>query len=218
MNVLGNGLYEVQRYEEELSIIEAGLACDMRLGVPEEKILVTKANLAMCYKSLQRYGEAFRLIRDVYKRSRALHGAQSPEALDDAVNLANVLIVTERFGKARRFVCKRILEAQLALGSEHELTLLLRRQFARSLYMPENASRADCWQAEKILEGDVEVVRRLFGPDHPHTKIWVSSLNKVRKRIMDRGPPSKRPTFLEIARIVLAAREPLEQCRLNKNS
>ena len=85
--------------------------------------------------------------------------------------------------------------------------------------MPENASRADCWQAEKILEGDVEVVRRLFGPNHPHTKIWVSSLNKVRKRIMERGPPSTRPTFLEIARVVLAAREPVSQCRLkNKNS
>ena len=55
-------------------------------------------------------------------------------------------------------------------------------------------------------------------PNHPHTKIWVSSLNKVRKRIMERGPPPTQPTFLEIARIVLAAREPLEQCRLNKNS
>lgn len=90
------------------------------------------------------------------------------------------MIEQKIFGEAREFLCARIREAQQVLGLEHDLTLALRRLFARALFGPENASLADCREAEEILEADAKVSRRVLGADHPDTARYVALLHNAR--------------------------------------
>ena len=49
MTVLGNGLHDVLRHEDALSVEVANLAMMQRLGDAEENILATQSNLATSY-------------------------------------------------------------------------------------------------------------------------------------------------------------------------
>ena len=74
MTWLGNGLSFAGRHEEALSVREAELAMERRLGADEESILVTQGNLANTYEALGRHEQALSLKREVYSGYLKLHG------------------------------------------------------------------------------------------------------------------------------------------------
>ena len=76
MNFLGNGLSAVEHNEEALSVREAELSMDRRLGAQEDDLLIAQGNLANTYRQLKRFEEALRLRRDVYRGRLKLNGKE----------------------------------------------------------------------------------------------------------------------------------------------
>ena len=102
INVLGNGLYEANHYEDALSVKEAELSTERRLGAPEQAILVTQSNLAPTYLALGRLEEALRMQRDVYSGYLKHYGNEHRETCLIAENYALTLMDLGRFKEAKR--------------------------------------------------------------------------------------------------------------------
>ena len=68
----GNGLYVAEHYEDALSVREAELAMQQRLGASEHYIRVAQGNLASTYDALGRLADALLLQREVYAMLRVL--------------------------------------------------------------------------------------------------------------------------------------------------
>ena len=90
-NVLGNGLSNANHDEDALTVGEAELAMERRLGASEETILVVQGNLANTYAELGRLEEALRLYREVYAANLRLHGPRDAQTLHAASNLSDQL-------------------------------------------------------------------------------------------------------------------------------
>ena len=88
MNLLGNGLSVARHDEEALSVREAELSMERRLGDSESNILVMQGNLANTYHLLGRLEEALRLRRDVYSGRLRLSGENTERTLIAANNYA----------------------------------------------------------------------------------------------------------------------------------
>ena len=92
IQVLGNGLGAAKRHEDALSVREAELSMERRLGDSEEhNILDTQINLADTYRSLGRFQEALHLRRDVYSGRLKLNGEEHRKTLIAAYNYAITL-------------------------------------------------------------------------------------------------------------------------------
>ena len=89
----GTGLSEAGHYEDALSVNEALLSMERRLGAPEESMLVTQSNLASTYQYHGRLEEALRLKRDVYSGYLRLFGDEHLETIRTAYNYAVSLLI-----------------------------------------------------------------------------------------------------------------------------
>jgi len=101
MTVLGNGLGAVNQYEEQLSIIKAELATDMRWGAPGVgATLSLKGNLAFCYSCLGRNEQSLRLRREIWAVALAFRG-RGDRLFLDALNLSCSLMKVKRFAEGK---------------------------------------------------------------------------------------------------------------------
>ena len=101
MSVLGGGLSEARHHEDALSVYEAELAMERRLGASEKTLFAVQTNLASTYMVLGRKKEAHKIFRDVYSRSFDLVGQDNERTLIAASNYADALVRLKRFENSR---------------------------------------------------------------------------------------------------------------------
>ena len=133
MNLLGNGLYDAEHYEDSLSVREANLAMLQRLGVTESFMLTAQANLATTYHKLGRLDQALNMRRDVYTRTLRLYGEEHRESFNTTFNYATMLAQLQRFEEAKALFRKTMPVARRFLGEGHQITLRMRAIYAEAL-------------------------------------------------------------------------------------
>ena len=190
MGQLGNGLTAVNRLEEALSVKEAELSMERRLGGSERNLLIVQSNLATTYGALGRLEEALRVRRDVYTGTMRLHGEEHEENLIAAVNYANSLVRLDRFKEAKSLLRKTIPVARRVLEEGTELTLKMQWSYGQALYRDDDATLDDLREAVTTLEEPEQTARRVFGGAHPLTTRIEGTLRDVRAALRAREPPS----------------------------
>ena len=178
---LGNGLSEADHHEDALSVREAELSMERRIGAPEEHILITQGNLATIYRELGLHEKALRLRRDVYFGFLKLNGEDHRDTLIAANNYALNLLDLRRFKEAKRVLRKVIPVALRVLGAEHDLTLSLREDFCRATLCGDSSAN-ERRDALKMLEDTLGVMRRVLGPQHPVTQRVQRNLHIYREQ------------------------------------
>ena len=169
MNLLGSALDEAGHHEDALSVQEAELAMERRLGGSEADILAVQANLAMSYQALGRLEQALRLKRDVYSGRLKLNGVEHEYTLQAANNYADSLVFLDRFEEAKSVLREVISVVRRVLGENHDSTLRSRWTYARALYLDPSATLKDLREAVTTLEDMVRIARRVLGGAHPLT-------------------------------------------------
>ena len=86
-----------------------------------------------------------------------------------AGNYAVSLVDIQRFKEARSLLRKTIPAARRVLGERHEVTLRMRKVYARALYEDASATFGDLREAVTTLEDVTPNARRVFGGAHPLT-------------------------------------------------
>jgi len=130
MTQLGHGLFAIGHHEDALSVREAELTMERRLGGSEDNILAVQGNLAGAYYAVGRFEEALSLRRDVYSGTLKLYGEESFETLREANNYAALLKELKHFTLARSVLHKAIPVARRILGASHQITITMRTQSA----------------------------------------------------------------------------------------
>ena len=167
IGVLGVGLTESRQHEDALSVKEAELSMERRLGASEDQILAVQANLANTYQALKRHEEAALMHREVYSGRLKLFGEEHEETLRVANNYAVSLNGLQRFDEAKLLFRKMIPVARRVLGENHDLTLRMRHICAKALYRDPNATLDDLREAVATLEDTERTSRRVLGGAHP---------------------------------------------------
>ena len=186
MNALGNGLHVAGHYEEALSVKEALLSMERRLGAPEGAILASQGNLAITYEEVGRLEEALRLKQGVFSGRLKLHGEEHERTLRAANNYAVSFVSLERFEEAKALLRKTIPVARRALGDPHDLTLSMRSLYAQMLYKDDGATLANLREAVTMLEDAERIRRRVLGGAHPFTTDIEKSLQNARAALAAR--------------------------------
>ena len=169
MSQLGTGLQFVSRHEEALSVMEAGLSMERRLGAAEVQILAVQSNLASTYQMLGRFEQALSLRQGVYFGYLKLKGEEHADTLGEVYNYTDLLNRLSRFEEAKSLLLKTIPVAQRILGESHEATLKMKSNHARALYMDtESFEKTDGFAALKadldgFLDGMAAFVRARVG-------------------------------------------------------
>ena len=135
MSVLGGGLSEARHHEDALSVYEAELAMERRLGASEKRLFAVQTNLASTYMVLGRKKEAHKIFRDVYSRSFDLVGQDNERTLIAASNYADALVRLKHFENSQSVMEITIPVARRVLGESHEVTLRMRWVYAKSFYL-----------------------------------------------------------------------------------
>jgi len=169
MTQLGTGLDAANHYEDALSVRQAELAMERRVGADKESLLLTLGNLANSYKRLGLTTEAANMYRDVYSGRLKLLGEEHRETLVVAGNYATSLIDVHRYAESKHLMRKSIPVARRVLGEGHELTLGMRRNYAQTLCTDPSATLDDLREAVATLEDVERIARRVLGGPHPIT-------------------------------------------------
>ena len=180
MNVLGNGLSVAGHPEDALSVKEALLAMQRRLGESEHNILVLQSSLATTYYRLGRLDEALPLRRDVYFGFLKLYGEEHVNTLYEANNYAGSLMTLERFEEAKSLLRKAMPVARRTLGYDSIVTLTMRKLYAQALYEDTRATVDDLREAVTTLEEIERIARRVLGGAHPLVEMCVRFLRESR--------------------------------------
>merc|ERR1711990_171892 len=111
--------FAAKRDEEALSVMEAHLSMEGRVGTSEEHILVVTSNLAGIYRSLGRPGDCLRMRRDVYTGRLKLNGEEHPQTLQAANNYALCLLDLQSFKESRKLLRMTLPVARRVLREGH---------------------------------------------------------------------------------------------------
>ena len=189
MTVLGNGLFDAGHYEDALSVQEAELAMERRLGGSEDNILAVQGNLANTYGKLGRRDEALSAYRDAYARYKSLFGNSDERTLSAANNLVHQLMKQSKYAEAVSILRKPLSDARRALGDDHDLTLALGSLLADSLASTGTSPTVDdLREAIAIREDICKRSQRLLGRSHPNTQIRQRALDYARSYLASQFP------------------------------
>ena len=201
MNVLGNGLFAAQHHADALSVQEAGLSMERRLGASEEGLLVMQSNLANTYRALGREEEALRVRKDVYSGYLKLQGEEQAITLLAATNYADSLLNLKRIEEVKALSRKTIPVARRVLGECHDLTLRMRWLYAMAF---DCATLDDFLEATTMLEDAARTARRVFGGEHPLTTAMEKTLEESRAVLRADAEVSKHMrSYLSPARLAI---------------
>ena len=169
MTQLGLGVYAAGHYEDALTVQEAELSFERRLGVSKLSILVVQNNLANTYDTLGRHEEAMCLRQDVYSGRLILHGEEDEDTISSAMNYVGSLVHLRRFEEAKSLLRKWVPVARRVLGEGKILTLRIRQNYAIVLCMTASPTLNDLSEAVTTLEDTERIARRVLGGSHPLT-------------------------------------------------
>ena len=186
MTQLSNGLFYARHYEDALTVYEAELAMDRRLGADEDRFLTAQGNLASSYYHLGQRDEALRRRRDVYSGRLKLSGEEHEDTLRTACNYANSLIDFKRFEEAKSLFRKTMPVARRVLGESHDLTLLMRWSYGDTLHEDPGATLDELREAVTTLEDTAQIARRVLGGAHPDVLGIGKSLRDARGELRTR--------------------------------
>ena len=190
MGVLGNGLYGASHHEDALSVKEAELSIERRLGTSEHNMLFIQGNIANTYKKLGRIEEAVQMKRDTYSGWLRLNGEEHKDTLKAAKNYASSLNDLRRFEEAKSLLRKTIPVARRVLGESNETTIMIRWHYARALALDSGPMLDDLREAVTTLEDIERIARRVLGGAHPATESIGSNLREVRAELRAREAQS----------------------------
>ena len=149
-------------------------------------------NLAIMYEQVGRNEEALKMYREVYSERLKLHGKEHRATFAGACNYADTLVALKLFKEARALMRKTIPGSRRVLGEGNEITLLMRTNYAQSLYKDAAAALDDLREAVTTLEETEAVARRVLGSAHPTTEAVERALRGARATLRAREPPSPR--------------------------
>ena len=199
MTLLAGGLYAVGHHEDALSVQEAELAVERRVGASERSILVMKGNLALTYKALGRLEPALQINRDVFLGFQKLYGEENDQTLSSALNYATSLTEVRGSEEAKSLLRKTVPLAQRALGDSNEITLRMRWYYAWVLYENDGATLSEIREAVTTLEEIELTARRVLGGAHPFTVQIEPVLQLARMVLDDHQAPSEELDEVENA-------------------
>ena len=195
MNLLGNGLHDACHHGDALTVREAELSTERRLGATEDSMLVMQNNLAMTYRALGRHEEALRLRRDVYFGYLKIYGEEAEGTLRAANNYASHLIDLRRFKEAKVVLRKSIPVARRVLGEGGGLTLKMRWIYAEALWLDHDVTLDDLREAVTTLGEAQRIARRVLGGAHPTTTGIENELRCARAALSaGETPPPSSPS------------------------
>jgi len=186
MTELGTGLTAANHYEDALSVQEAELSIQRRVGAHEHNILVTQNSLTITYDRLGRRESVLRMRRDVYSGFLKLYGKEHGETIRSAFNYADSLRQLKRFEEAKTLMRKMIPVARRVLGEEHSVTLTMKAIYADALYMDPGATLDDLREAVTTGENTERIARRVMGGAHPNVGSMEESLQQARATLRRR--------------------------------
>jgi tetratricopeptide (TPR) repeat protein len=184
MTQLGNGLANADHHEDALSVMEAKLAIQRRLGDSELDILVAQTNLANTYYKLGRLEQALSMHQEGYAGHLKLYGEGNRHSLGAAYNLAITLRDLKRFKDAKSLLRKTMPVARRVLGQDDQLTLMIRANYAVALYKDPDATLDDLREAVRTLEATAQTARRVLGAANPTTVMFEKFLRYPRARLL----------------------------------
>ena len=202
MNQLANGLAVAEYHEDSLSVREAELATEERLGASPLRTLVTRGNLALSYYHLGRIEDALRLQREVYTgwqilsvSSEVLSSSALREAVGDSLaisvgNLTELLVAAREFEEAQSLAREKLPAIIDRHGPDDPLTLEVRTWYARALFRAGDAAEDDVSEAEEVLEDVLLRSKRVLGDSHPDTERARKFLEEVRSARADAAEES----------------------------
>ncbi len=82
--------------------------------------------------------------------------------------------------EAKSVLRKTMPVARRVLGESHDLTLRIRKTYARALYQADGATLDDLREAVTMLEDTDRIARRVFGGAHPTTSAIEENLQDAR--------------------------------------
>jgi len=121
--------------------------------------------------------------RDVYSERLKVFGEEHPDTLINALSVAISLDSLERLEEAKSLLLKTIPVARRALGESNEITLHLRKVYAKALYKDPAATLDDHREAVTMLEEMEGTARRVFGGAHPKAVGIERTLHNARTRL-----------------------------------
>ena len=188
MNLLGLGLHDAIHHEDALTVQEADLAMERRLGASEHDILIVQGNIANTYATLRRDEEALSMRHEVYSGHLKLHGEEHYDTIREADNYALSLVDVQRYAEAKALLRTTTPVARRVLGEGHRITLKMRWNYAEALYNDPDATLDDLREAVTTLEDAERTARRVLGGTHPTTTGIVACLRKARATLPTREP------------------------------
>ena len=168
MNLLGNGLSEMNRYADALSVQTAQYKTMERVGDSDHNALALQGNIASSYEKLGQRDKALRIRRDVYSKTLKICGEESIETIGSVINYTQSLMSHAHFEEPKVLLRKKIPVARRVLGESHDLTIRLRATYAVALYENPNATPDNLREAIKQLEEAGRITQRVYGGAHPN--------------------------------------------------
>ena len=106
------------------------------------------------------------------------------------MNYAASLVSLKRFEEAKSLLRKTVTVARRVLGESNGLTLMMRHNYADSLYADANTTLDDLREAVTTLEDAGRIARRVLGGMHPFTKVIEDLLRRSRAALRAHGDVS----------------------------
>jgi hypothetical protein len=180
MGQLGNGLLTAN-HPDAVSVYEAHLTIERRLGTVGEYTLGIQGNLAGAYESIGRHDCALRLRREVYSGTLRLHGDHHGLSLSAANSYTASLATLRRYEEARSLWRKTMPVARRVLGESNMLTLQMRLNYAEVLCRDPGSTLDDVREAVTTYEDVGRIARRVLGSAHPLAAQIERELQQSRK-------------------------------------
>ena len=130
--------------------------------------------------------------RDVYSGRLKLNGDEHEETVREANNYTGTLLKLRRFEEAKSLLRKTIPVARRVLGENHNLTLMMKWNYALALYQYADATLDDLREAVNTLEETERTARHVLGGAHPTRTLIDKSLIHSRAVLRAHDTPSAR--------------------------
>ena len=152
----------------------------------EVHTLALQHNLANSYCDLGLLEKGLSMRKVTYSETLKLLGKENEHTFLTANSYASSLLTSGRFEEVKSLLCDLMPLARRTLGEGHELTLKMRKAYARALYENKAATLDDLHEAVTTLEDSERTVRRVFGNAHPNTAGSEHSLRNARAALRAR--------------------------------
>ena len=124
--------------------------------------------------------------RDVYSGRLKLFGEEHRETIIAVLNYTSSLVTLERFKEVRTLLRRTIPVAQRVLGDSKDITLRMRKVYAKALYDDPAATLDYLREAVTTLEAAERTARRVMGGANPITVGLEDDLQNARAALRAR--------------------------------